>query len=128
MAFLVSNFCDDGNFGGGCLPEDGVPDMTVISDIDEKGINTNLKTRYKRDHIYVSFSLFWFLFIHVTTHFAEDPYSDKISYKIRSLIRRSLFATPNILKISNILYSHGKKQRNSKPNIFILKPFPVGKA
>ncbi|CAL1270295.1 unnamed protein product [Larinioides sclopetarius] len=42
----------DRGFIGGCLPEDGVPDMTVISDIDEQGINTNLKTRYKRDHIY----------------------------------------------------------------------------
>ena len=28
--------------------------MTVISDIDEFGINTNLKVRYKKDHIYVS--------------------------------------------------------------------------
>lgn len=28
--------------------------MTVISDIDEFGINTNLKVRYKKDCIYVS--------------------------------------------------------------------------
>lgn len=28
--------------------------MTVISDIDENGINVNLKTRYQRDQIYVS--------------------------------------------------------------------------
>ena len=28
--------------------------MTVISDIDEYGINTNLKVRYKRNIIYVS--------------------------------------------------------------------------
>ena len=38
----------------GCRPTDGVPDMTVISDIDEHGINTNLNVRYKRDNIYVS--------------------------------------------------------------------------
>lgn len=38
----------------GATPEDGVPDMTVISDIDEYGINTNLKVRYGKDLIYVS--------------------------------------------------------------------------
>ncbi|XP_076313801.1 unconventional myosin-VIIa-like isoform X2 [Tachypleus tridentatus] len=36
----------------GRRPEDGVPDMTVISDIDENGINTNLKVRYDKDEIY----------------------------------------------------------------------------
>lgn len=38
----------------GCRPEDGVPDMTVISDIDEVGINKNLRVRYTRDQVYVS--------------------------------------------------------------------------
>ena len=38
----------------GAKPSDGVPDMTVISDIDEHGINTNLKVRYGLDRIYVS--------------------------------------------------------------------------
>lgn len=28
--------------------------MTVISEIDEYGINTNLKVRYQQDKIYVS--------------------------------------------------------------------------
>jgi len=37
----------------GASPEDGVPDMTVISEIDEYGINTNLKTRYRHNKIYV---------------------------------------------------------------------------
>ena len=41
-------------FSDGARPEDGVPDMTVISDIDEYGINTNLKVRYSKDRIYVS--------------------------------------------------------------------------
>lgn len=36
----------------GARPEDGVPDMTVISEIDQFGINTNLKIRYKHDRIY----------------------------------------------------------------------------
>jgi myosin-7 len=39
-------------FSDGAKPEDGVPDMTVISDIDEYGINTNLKVRYQKDRIY----------------------------------------------------------------------------
>ncbi|XP_065184924.1 unconventional myosin heavy chain 6-like [Sycon ciliatum] len=36
----------------GARPEDGVPDMTVISEIDEIGINTNLRTRYSKELIY----------------------------------------------------------------------------
>ena len=42
----------------GARPEDGVADMTVISDINEFGINTNLKVRYKSDRIYVSSAYF----------------------------------------------------------------------
>lgn len=36
-------------------PDKGVRDMTEISNIDELGINRNLKVRYDRDEIYVSF-------------------------------------------------------------------------
>ncbi|CAH0380682.1 unnamed protein product [Bemisia tabaci] len=36
-------------------PEAGVPDMTTISNLDEKGINRNLQVRYLKDQIYVSF-------------------------------------------------------------------------
>ena len=39
----------------GSRPDDGVPDMTVISDIDEAGINRTLHVRYDHDRIYVSF-------------------------------------------------------------------------
>lgn len=42
-------------FFPGSSPESGVPDMTIISDIDETGINRNLQVRYDRDQIYVSF-------------------------------------------------------------------------
>ena len=35
-------------------PDKGVSDMTSIPDIDETGINRNLKVRYERDEIYVS--------------------------------------------------------------------------
>lgn len=37
----------------GAAPKDGVPDMTVISEIDEYGINENLRVRYQKDRIYV---------------------------------------------------------------------------
>ncbi|XP_034937659.1 myosin-I heavy chain isoform X2 [Chelonus insularis] len=40
------------HFTQGSSPESGVPDMTVISDIDETGINRNLQVRYSRDQIY----------------------------------------------------------------------------
>ncbi|KAI8788292.1 unconventional myosin-X [Biomphalaria glabrata] len=36
----------------GLRPSDGVRDMILISDIDENGINTNLKVRYKKELIY----------------------------------------------------------------------------
>ncbi len=39
----------------GATPNDGVPDMTVISEIDEFGINTNLRIRYDNDRIYVRY-------------------------------------------------------------------------
>ena len=40
----------------GAKPSDGVPDMTAISEIDEYGINENLRVRYRQDKIYVSSS------------------------------------------------------------------------
>lgn len=57
-------------FVQGCIglttPDKGVSDMTSIPDIDETGINRNLKVRYERDEIYVSiivdglkFSMLW---------------------------------------------------------------------
>lgn len=36
-------------------PDIGVADMTSIPEIDENGINSNLKLRYTNDIIYVSF-------------------------------------------------------------------------
>uniref|UniRef100_A0A182NL98 Uncharacterized protein n=1 Tax=Anopheles dirus TaxID=7168 RepID=A0A182NL98_9DIPT len=46
--------CTRGRWHGriGSTPDKGVPDMTCISDIDENGINRNLKVRYDRDQIY----------------------------------------------------------------------------
>ena len=43
---------------GSSTPDKGVPDMTCIPDIDESGINRNLKVRYDRDEIYVSLCIY----------------------------------------------------------------------
>ena len=51
--FVMFNYTCVLMFTGSC-PEDGVSDLTLISNLDEKGINLNLSTRYKRDEIYVS--------------------------------------------------------------------------
>ena len=48
----------------GARPEDGVQDMTILSDLDETGININLRTRYQNDLIYVSY-LFVFVCLFV---------------------------------------------------------------
>ena len=50
-----------GDRGGGMKDErreEGVPDMTVMSDINETQINNNLQIRYKNNNIYVSVYLF----------------------------------------------------------------------
>ena len=39
-------FTGGGRGGGGTMAEEGVPDMTLISDMDEMGINRNLQVRY----------------------------------------------------------------------------------
>lgn len=51
LMLLIVLFC----VVAGLTPDAGLPDMTVISDINEKGINRNLKVRYDRNQIYVSF-------------------------------------------------------------------------
>ncbi|KAL3287093.1 hypothetical protein HHI36_001577 [Cryptolaemus montrouzieri] len=39
----------------GALPDGGVQDMTWLTVLDEEVINGNLKIRYEKDQIYVSF-------------------------------------------------------------------------
>lgn len=39
----------------GTIPENGVPDMTRLTVLDEEVINKNLRVRYEKDRIYVSF-------------------------------------------------------------------------
>ena len=53
----------------GAKPSDGVPDMTAISEIDEYGINENLRVRYRQDKIYVSLSHSgWWLYDIMNVH------------------------------------------------------------
>ena len=46
---MFNKMCDHSN---GWRPEDGVPDLAMMSDITAEGINVNLRTRYLRDEIY----------------------------------------------------------------------------
>lgn len=72
--FSLISVSSNGSDGSGCRPENGVPDLTSISNIDDKGINLNLLTRYKRDEIYVSGPCFpnyfvsWLTFSQTLTH------------------------------------------------------------
>lgn len=45
---------DDNGQPVGTRAEDGVPDLTLISNIDEVGINRNLEVRYRKQEVYVS--------------------------------------------------------------------------
>lgn len=56
---MVANYeLDDNGQAVGTRAEDGVPDLTLISNIDEVGINRNLEVRYKRQEVYVSIEFF----------------------------------------------------------------------
>lgn len=46
---MFDKMCDHSS---GWRPEDGVPDLAMMSDITHQGINVNLRTRYQRDQIY----------------------------------------------------------------------------
>jgi hypothetical protein len=68
------------NIISGVKPQDGVPDMTVISDIDEFGINQNLHVRYKRDNIYVGHILIKFIYL------KNNNFSSKTKLNLRSIL------------------------------------------
>ncbi|XP_059481618.1 myosin-I heavy chain isoform X3 [Neocloeon triangulifer] len=78
----------------GSRPEFGVPDMTMLSDIDEEGINKNLHVRYDRDQIYTYTG---------TILVAVNPYKELDIYSTESVFRY-----------------HGSKLGSLEPHVFAL--------
>ena len=77
-------------------PQDGVDDMTVLSNIDVEGISTNLKTRYQRDVIYTYTG---------TILIAVNPYK-----------WLSIYETDCVFKYSG----QGEKLSSNDPHIFAI--------
>ncbi|KAI5740462.1 hypothetical protein M8J76_004092 [Diaphorina citri] len=75
-------------------PDAGVPDMTVISDIDELGINKNLQVRYSRNQIYTYTG---------TILVAVNPYKEL-----------------DIYTQSKVCEYHGAKMGSQEPHVFAL--------
>ncbi|XP_065337421.1 myosin-VIIa isoform X3 [Cloeon dipterum] len=78
----------------GSRPESGVPDMTMLSDIDEEGINQNLHVRYDRDQIYTYTG---------TILVAVNPYKEL-----------DIYSTENVFRY------HGSKLGSLEPHVFAL--------
>ncbi|XP_046401515.1 myosin-I heavy chain isoform X2 [Ischnura elegans] len=89
-----------GYFSSGCRPEDGVPDMTVISDIDEMGINKNLQVRYDRDQIYTYTG---------TILVAVNPYKELDIYNAEQVFqyqgRKMAALEPHVFALAQAAYS-----------------------
>nr|XP_018910382.1 PREDICTED: unconventional myosin-VIIa [Bemisia tabaci] len=75
-------------------PEAGVPDMTTISNLDEKGINRNLQVRYLKDQIYT--------------------YSGTILVAVNPYKELSIYSTDHIWQY------HGAKLGMLEPHVFAL--------
>nr|CAI5834907.1 unnamed protein product [Callosobruchus analis] len=97
----------------GHLPEDGVPDMTRLTILDEEVINKNLKRRYEKDKIYVSFSITYTGTILV----AVNPYKDIDIYTQAHVLQyhnrplREL--EPHVFAVAEAAYAH--LQQTSAP-------------
>lgn len=88
--------CDHSN---GWRPEDGVPDLAMMSDITAEGINVNLRTRYMRDEIY-TFS--------GSILIAVNPYKQLDIYNAQSIARyrnQKLDQTdPHVFAVAEAMY------------------------
>lgn len=79
----------------------GVPDMTILSNIDEIGINNNLRIRYNRNKIYVSIILCCFIvsLLRCNNFFMQIPFA-VILISFKSFFRGSLLCLS--LSLSNV--------------------------
>lgn len=73
--------------------------MTCIPDIDENGINRNLKVRYERDEIYVSIFLAYFAYIYIDLLLS---YADLLRLRQlpKIILLTNLFTLPLSLAVS----------------------------
>ncbi|KAK3585200.1 hypothetical protein CHS0354_027488 [Potamilus streckersoni] len=78
----------------GCRPQDGVRDMIVISDIDENGVNHNLRVRYGQSKIYT--------------------FTGSILVAVNPYKQLSIYEQDSILEYS------GKKLSNVEPHIYAI--------
>lgn len=109
--------CEHSN---GWRPEDGVPDLAMMSDITAEGINVNLRTRYQRDEIY-TFS--------GSILIAVNPYKQLDIYNAQSIARyrsQKLDQTdPHIFAVAEAMYMNlvmqdfyqEKEQQNQLTNV-----------
>lgn len=103
--------------------------MTVISEIDEYGINTNLKVRYKRDSIYVSCTICKSIVLKVP-HTSADLHRDntgsgqsipsienlRVGTWHASLLRRAHQCSPQDV----VRQYHDKKIGDAPPHVFAI--------
>ena len=73
--------------------------MTVISNIDEHGINTNLRVRYVQDSIYVSVKSFFIQEIVIRRSILELELRPDIRYAFGQILDRRISKSSSAIKI-----------------------------